>query len=73
MEGGQSGTYLRLTRASSGPQVSVAKTYGDETKLKLIFRPDHRDSDSLLYSTAEEGLCVWAEIFIFVSFHLYMS
>ena len=27
MEGGQSGTYLRLTRASSGPQVSVAKTY----------------------------------------------
>ena len=34
MEGGQSGTYLRLTRASSGPQVSVAKTYRDETKQK---------------------------------------
>ena len=32
MEGGQSGTYLRLMRASSGPQVSVAKTYRDETK-----------------------------------------
>ena len=28
---------------------------------------------SLLYSTAEEGLCVWAEILIFVSFHLCMS
>ena len=27
MEGGQSGTYLRLTRALSGPRVSVAKTY----------------------------------------------
>ena len=26
MEGGQSGTYLRLVRASSGPWASVAKT-----------------------------------------------
>ena len=34
MEGGQSSTYLRLKRALSGPQVSVAKTYRDETKLK---------------------------------------
>ena len=34
MEGGQSGTYLRLTRASSGPRVSVAKTFRDETKRK---------------------------------------
>ena len=34
MEGGQSGTYLRLTRASSGPRVSIAKTYRDETKRK---------------------------------------
>ena len=42
MEGGQSGTYLRLMRASSGPWVSVAKTYMvDETKRKWIFRPDH--------------------------------
>ena len=48
MEGGQSGTYLRLMTASSGPQVSVAKT--------------------LLYSTAEEGHCDLAEIFILVSF-----
>ena len=32
MEGGQSGTYLRLMRASSGPRVSVTKTYRDETK-----------------------------------------
>ena len=28
---------------------------------------------SLLYSTAEEGHCDLAEIFIFISFHLYMS
>ena len=41
MEGGQSGTYLRLTRASSGPWVSAAKTYRDETNRKWIFRPDH--------------------------------
>ena len=34
MEGGQGGTYLRLTRASSGRRVSVAKTYRDETKRK---------------------------------------
>ena len=34
MAGGQSGTYLRLTKASSGPQVSVAKTYRDEMKQK---------------------------------------
>ena len=32
MEGGQSYTYLRLTRASSGPWVSVAKTYRDENE-----------------------------------------
>ena len=48
MEGGQSGTYLRQMRASSGPRVSIART-------------------------AEEGHCDLAEIFIFVSFHLYMS
>ena len=41
MEGGQSDTYLRQTRASSGPRVSITKTYSDETKRKLIFRPDH--------------------------------
>ena len=34
MEGRQSGTYLRLTRASSSPWVSVAETYRDETKRK---------------------------------------
>ena len=32
MKGRQSGTYLRQTRALSGLQVSVAKTYRDETK-----------------------------------------
>ena len=45
---GQCGTYLRLTRASSGLRVSVTKT------------------GSLLYSTAEEGHCDLAEIFILV-------
>ena len=35
MEGGQSDTYLRLTRASSGPRVSVAKTYRDENETKM--------------------------------------
>ena len=33
-KGGQSDTYLRQTRVSSGPRVSVAKTYRDETKWK---------------------------------------
>ena len=32
MEGGQGGTYLRLTRVLSGPRESAAKTYRDETK-----------------------------------------
>ena len=32
MEGGQSGTYLRLT---PGPRVSVAKTYRDELKMSI--------------------------------------
>ena len=48
MEGEQSGSYLRLTRASSGPQVSIAKTYRDETKqnynyvlVTLTRGPDH--------------------------------
>ena len=35
MEGGQSTTYLRLKRASSGPRVSVAKTYRDENESKM--------------------------------------
>ena len=43
MEGGQSGTYLRQTRASSGTRVSVAKTYRDEMKRKSIFRPNHTE------------------------------
>ena len=38
MKGGQSSTYLRLMGASSGPWVSVTKTYTDETKWKWIFR-----------------------------------
>ena len=70
MEGGQSGTYLRLTRASSGPQVSVAKTYRDEneyfSQITVAFL-------SSRIQETEEGHCDLPEIFIFVSFHLYMS
>ena len=50
MEGGQSGTYLRLTRASSGPQVSVAKTYRDENKTKMnISAQTQRPSSAIEY------------------------
>ena len=73
MEGGQSGTYLRLTRALSGPRVSVAKTYRDETKMLtfiqiivefLSSRIEETESKLfsvagalLFYSTAEECHC----------------
>ena len=71
MEEGQSSTYLRQTRALSGPRVSVAKTYRDEPKRKLIFWPDQVPCSEVeymrLYSTAEEGHCDLDEIFIFVS------
>ena len=43
MEGGQSGTYLRLMRALSGPRVSVAKTYRDENEMKMNISATHRD------------------------------
>ena len=36
-------------------------------------RERERERESLLYPTAEEGHCDLAEIFILVSFHLYMS
>ena len=36
MKGGQSGTYLRQTRALSGLRVSIAKTYRDETKMNIL-------------------------------------
>ena len=75
MEGGQSGTYLRQTRASSGPRVSITKTYRDETKINISARSqwpsspvEYRRRLSLLYSTAEEGHCDLAKIFIFFSF-----
>ena len=38
MEGGQSGTYLRGKRVSSGPRVSIPKTYRDEMKLNIPAR-----------------------------------
>ena len=50
MEGGQSGTYLRLTRASSGPRVSVAKTYRDENETKMnISAQTQRPSSAVEY------------------------
>ena len=79
MEEGQCGTYLRQTRASSGPRVGVAKTYRDETKTNISARSQWPSSaveyrrNSLLYSTSEEGHRDLTDIFIFVSFHLYMS
>ena len=63
MEGGESGTYLRLARASFSPRVSVAKTYRDENETKMNI-----SGQTQRPSSAEEGLCVWAEVFIFVSF-----
>ena len=33
---------------------------------------ERQETNSLLYSTADEGHCDLAEIFILVSFHLYM-
>ena len=38
MEGGQSDTYLRLTRVLSGLRVSVVKIYRDETKTNISAR-----------------------------------
>ena len=51
MEGGQSGPYLRLTRASAGPRVSVAKTYRDEneTLKKNISAQTQRPSSAVEY------------------------
>ena len=47
---GQSGTYLRLTRAPSDQPVSVAKIYRDETEMNISAK-----SQWPSYSTAEEG------------------
>ena len=53
MEGGQSGTYLRLTRASSGPRVSVTKTYRDENETKMnISAQTQRPSSAVEYKNA---------------------
>ena len=72
MKGVQRGTYLRLTRALSGPWVSVAKTYRDETKTKMNISARSQWPSSaveykrLIYSTAEE----YSFQFLF---HLYIS
>ena len=64
---GQCGTYLRLTRASSGPRMSIAKTYRDETKTKMKMNILARSQWS---SSAVEYKRVSSFSF---SFHLYMS
>ena len=53
----------------------LAKTYRDENETKMnISAQTQRPSSAVEYKKlAKEGLCVWAEIFIFVSFHLFMS
>ena len=50
MEVGQSGTYLRLTGASFGPRVSVAKTYRGENETKMnISAQTQRPSSAVEY------------------------
>ena len=57
MEGGQSGTYLRLTRASSGPRVSVAKTYRDENETEMnISAKSQWPSSAVEYRRLTHGL-----------------
>ena len=53
MEGGQSGTYLRLMRASSDPRVSVAKTYRDDNETKMnISAQTQRSSSAVEYKNS---------------------
>ena len=59
MEGGQSGTYLRLMRASSGPWVSVAKTYRDENETKMyISAQTQRPSSAVEYKKLKRNFYV---------------
>ena len=56
MEGEQSGTYLRLTRASSGLRVSVAKTYRDENETKMnILAQTQRPSSAVEYKKLKQN------------------
>ena len=82
MEGGQSGTYLRLTRASSGLRVSVAKTYRDETKRKLLFKARSQWLSSAVEYKRLTVSCIlllrkatviWPKYSFSFCFHLYMS
>ena len=61
MEGRQRGTYLRLTRALSGPRVSVAKTYRDENETKMNIsaqtqRPSSAEYKSRIFFGARHQL-----------------
>ena len=67
MEGEQSGTYLRLTSASSGLQVSVAKTCRDETKRKWVFQPDHSGLPPVFYCWGRPLWSGWNINFCFIS------
>ena len=67
MEGRQSGTYLRLTRVSSGPRVSVAKTYTDENEMKMnISAQTQRPSSAVEYKKLSLGRNIHFR-FVFIS------
>ena len=60
MEGGQSSTYPKLTRALSGPQVSVAKTYRDENETKMnILAQTQRPSLAVEYCSSVPLPCLF--------------
>ena len=78
MEGGQSGTHLRLTRASSGPRVSVAKTYRDENETKLkISAKTQRPASAVEYKKLtcilllRKASVFWPKYSFSFHFHLY--
>ena len=65
-EGGQSGTYLRLTRASSGPRVSVTKTYRDENETEMnISAQTQRPSSAVEYKKLCMTIIINLRIYIF--------
>ena len=69
---GQCGTYLRQTRASSGPWVSVAKTYRDDTKTEMnILARSQWPSSAVEYK--RKATVIWPKYSFQFSFHRYMS
>ena len=73
MEGGQSGAYLRLTRASSGPRVSVAKTYRDENETKNEYFGPNTEAFLSSILLLRKATVIWPKYSFSFSFYLYMS